>query len=67
VLAFEFVDEVVDKTVVKVLTTEMGVTGSGLDFEDALLNGQQGHIESTTSKIEDEDVARSKSATVRGV
>ena len=53
----KFIDEVVDKTVVKVLTTKMGVTGSGFDLEDTLFDGQEGHIKGTTSKIEDENVA----------
>jgi len=57
VLALELVDEVVDETVVEVLTTKVSVTSSGLDLEDTLLNGQEGHIEGTTTKIEDEDVA----------
>ena len=57
VLALELVDEVVDETVVEVLTTQVSVTSSGLDLEDTLLNGQEGDIESTTTKIEDEDVA----------
>jgi hypothetical protein len=59
------VHEVVDKAVVKVLTTKMGVTGSGLDLEDTLLNGQQGHIEGTATKIENEDIARKKSVAVQ--
>ena len=33
----EFLDEVVDKTVIGILNTKVGVTGSGLDFEDTLL------------------------------
>ncbi|KUI67228.1 NAD-specific glutamate dehydrogenase [Cytospora mali] len=54
---FEFVYKVVDETVVEVLTTQMSVTGGRLDLEDTLLDGQQGHIEGTTTQIEDEDVA----------
>jgi hypothetical protein len=46
-----------DETVVEVLTTKMGVTISGLDLEDTFLNGEEGDIESTTSEIEDENVA----------
>ena len=57
VLALELVDEVVDQTVVEVLTTKMSVTSSGLDLEDTLLNGEQRHIEGTATQIEDEDVA----------
>jgi hypothetical protein len=43
--------------VVEVLTTKVGVTSSGLDLEDAFLNGQERDIESATAEIEDEDVA----------
>lgn len=53
----EFVSEVSDQTVVKVLTTQVGVTGSGLDLEDTLLDGKERHIESTTTKIENQHVA----------
>jgi hypothetical protein len=47
---------VVDETVVKVLTTQVGVSGSSLNLEDTLLDGQQGHVEGTTSQVEDEDI-----------
>jgi hypothetical protein len=57
VLALELLDEVVDETVVGVLTTQVGVTGSGLDLEDTLLNGEERDIESSSTEIEDEDVA----------
>lgn len=56
VLSLEFLDEVIDQSVVEIFTTQVGVTGGSLDFEDTLLDGQEGHIESTTSEIEDEDV-----------
>lgn len=35
----------------------MSVTGGGLDLEDTLLNGQERHIEGSSSEIECEDVA----------
>ena len=57
VLALELVDEVVDQTVVEVLTTQVGVTSSGLNLEDTLLDGQKRNIESTTTEIEDQNVA----------
>jgi len=46
----------VDKNIVEILTTEMGVTVSGLDLEDTVLNGEEGDIEGTTTEIEDENV-----------
>ena len=57
VLALELLDEVVDETVIEILTTKVSVTSGGLDFEDTLLDGQEGNIESSSSEIEDEDVA----------
>jgi hypothetical protein len=55
--ALEFVGEVVDQTVVKVLTTQVGVSSSRLNLEDTLLDSQEGDIESTTTQVEDENVA----------
>lgn len=66
-LPLELVGEVVDKAVVEVLTTQVGVSGSRLDLEDTLLNGQKRDIECTTSKIEDEDVALTLSLLVKTV
>jgi hypothetical protein len=57
VLALEFLDEVVDETVIEIFTTKMSVTSGSLDFEDTVFNGQEGDIEGTTTKIENEDVA----------
>jgi len=34
----------------------MGVSVSGDNFKDSVINGKDGYIESTTSKIEDQDV-----------
>ena len=55
-LALELVAEVVDKAVVKVLTTKVSVTSSGLDLENTLLNGKERDIEGTSTKIENENV-----------
>jgi len=46
----------VDEDVVEVLTTQMSVSISGLHFEDAILNGEERHVKSTTTEIEDEHV-----------
>ena len=57
VLALELLYEVVDETVVEVLTTQVSITSDGLDLEVALFDRQERHIEGSSSKIEDEDVA----------
>ena len=48
---------VIEKVGVEVLTTKMGVTSGGLDGEDTALDVEEGHIEGTTTKIVDQDVA----------
>ena len=57
VLALELLDEVVGETVVEVLTTKMGVTSSSQDFEDTIVDRQEGHIEGSSSEIVDNDLA----------
>ena len=47
----------VDQPVVKVLTTQVSVTSCGLDLENALLDGQQRHIEGATTKVKDQNIA----------
>ena len=56
-LALELLDEVVDQAVVEILTTQVSVTGSRLDLEDTVLDGENGDIEGSTAQIEDQDVA----------
>ncbi len=51
----EVSNAVIDESVVEILSSEMGVSGSGLDFEETVFDRQQGDIESTTSEIEDEN------------
>ena len=67
VLTLEFVSEVSDQTVVKVFTTQVSVTSSGLDLKDTLLDGKERNIESTTTKIEDQDVALASDLLVKTV
>merc|ERR1719423_290539 len=57
VLPFELLGEVVDHAVVEILTSQVSVTGSGFDFEDAVFDGENRDIESAAAQIEDEDVA----------
>jgi hypothetical protein len=57
----------VDEDVVEVLTTEMGVAIGGLDLEDTILNGEEGHIESATSKIEDEYILLTLASLIKTV
>src|SRR4051812_32113686 len=48
---------VVEEVGIEVLATEMGVTSSSLDGEDTALDVQERDIESTATKIVDENVA----------
>lgn len=51
----ELLDEVADKDDIEVLPTKMGVSIGRLDLEYALLDLEDGNVESTTTKIEDSD------------
>jgi len=66
-LLLEGSDAEVDEDVVEVFTTEMGVTIGGLDLEDAVLDGQERHVKSATTEIEDENVALALSLLVETV
>src|SRR5690606_28370340 len=57
VLPLELLAHELDQLVVEVLSTEMGVSSGGLDFEQLVLDGQDGHIKGTSTEIEDENVA----------
>eukprot|EP00128_Syssomonas_multiformis_P003277 Colp12_sorted_trinity150504_noHs@20868 len=56
VLLLNLLKRPVDKGVVEVLTSEVGVATGGLHGEHTALHGQHTHIEGTTSKIEDDHV-----------
>ena len=49
VLVLELLDEVVDKTVIKVFSTQVSVTGGGLDIENTLFDSQERHIECSSA------------------
>jgi len=57
----------VDELVIEVLSSQMGVTIGGFDLEDTFLDGKEGDIESTSTKIEDEDVSLLLSLSVKAV
>lgn len=49
--------EVVDDTLVEILTTKMSVTSGGKNLEDTVVNGQERDIKGTTTEIVDNDLA----------
>jgi len=57
----------VDELVIEVLSSQMGVTIGGFYLEDTFLDGKEGDIESTSTKIEDEDVSLLLSLSVKAV
>ena len=52
----ELLLEVLKEVGIEILTTQVGVTSSGLDGEDTTLDVQEGDIESSTTEIVDENV-----------
>jgi len=57
VLLVVLLDEVLHDTVVEILTTKVSVTSGSQDLENAVVNRQKRHIESTTTKIVNNDLA----------
>lgn len=56
VLLGDELDEVVDDALVKVLSSQVSVTGSGNDLENSIIDSEDGDVESTASQVEDENV-----------
>mmetsp|Transcript_25045 Transcript_25045/g.41880 ORF Transcript_25045/g.41880 Transcript_25045/m.41880 type:complete len:242 (+) Transcript_25045:1315-2040(+) len=54
--SLEFKHKMLNKTVIEVFSSQMSVTSSCLNFENTLLDGKKRHIESSTTKIEDQNV-----------
>ena len=53
---FEVIEEVVDDGVVKVLTTKVGIAIGRLHLEEVISDLQHRHVESTTTKVKDNDI-----------
>jgi hypothetical protein len=56
-LPLELLLEMFQERVVEVLSAQVGVTRSSLDSEDAASDIEKGDIKSSSSQIEDENVA----------
>lgn len=48
--------EVVDKAIVKVLSSQVGVSSCGSHFKDTLLDGEKGDIKGSATQVKDEHV-----------
>lgn len=57
VLLVVLLGEVVDDSLIEILTTEMGVTSGSQDLEDTVIDGEKGDIEGTTTEIVDDDLS----------
>jgi len=53
--ATEFLDDIADKSVVKVLT-KVGMACNDLVYKDTPFNGQDGNIAVSSIQVEDEDI-----------
>jgi len=53
----EFIHAEFDESVVKVLTSQVGVSVGCLYFEDSIFNGEERDIEGATAKIKDKNIA----------
>ena len=48
--------EVLDDAVIEIFSSEMGVTSGGKNLEDTVVDGKERNIESSSSKIVDDDL-----------
>jgi len=56
-LFLEVSNTVVNKSVIKIFTTQVSITISGFDFENTVFDGQKRNIKSTTTKIKNENIS----------
>ena len=66
-LTFELGGEVVNETRVEVLTTQVSISCSSFNSEDTTTDVQKRYIESSSSKIEDENVLLSLGLTIKTI
>ena len=66
-LALVLLDEMVDDPVVKVFSSQVGVTGGRENLEHALFDGEEGDVESTTTEIVDDDLRLGLAGSVKTV
>jgi hypothetical protein len=55
-LLLELSDAEIDEDIIEIFTTKMGVAIGSFDFEDTIFNGEERHVKSAATKIEDEHV-----------
>jgi len=63
----ELIHAELDKAIVEVLTTQVGVTIGSLDLEDTVIDGQEGNVESSTTQVENQNVALTSSLFVKAI
>jgi len=63
----ELILEVFKESIIEILTAEMGITGSCLDSKDTTVDIQERNIESSSSKIKDEDILFRLGLTIKAI
>ena len=56
ILFLENFDEMLSNSLIKIFTTKMGISSSSDNLEYTVINSEEGNIESSTTKIEDDNV-----------
>ena len=56
VLLLHHLDKVLHDTLVKVLSSQVGISVGGQHLKDSVVNGQEGHIEGSSAQVKDKDI-----------
>merc|ERR1719183_1597115 len=67
ILTLEILDAEINNAIIKIFTSQVCVTSSGLNLKDTILYGQERHVESTTTHIIDQHVTLSASFLVQSI
>merc|ERR1712064_250111 len=56
IFSLEVQQTMFNQSVIEILSTQMSVTGGGLNFKNAIFNSQDRNIEGSSSQIEDQNI-----------
>mmetsp|Transcript_7571 Transcript_7571/g.15800 ORF Transcript_7571/g.15800 Transcript_7571/m.15800 type:complete len:304 (+) Transcript_7571:60-971(+) len=56
ITTFKVLSNVIDQTIVEIFSPQMGITGRGLDFKNAIFDGQERYVKGTSPQIKNQNI-----------